>query len=154
MTKTPAPKCSAKSKQSGKRCKLPAIPGGTVCRFHGGSAPQVRRKAAERLEATKERVLLEMCRVAYVDPRTLFDAKGKLLAISKLDDIGARALAGITFDDSGGVRSIRLIDKKGALDSLMRHLGMFEDRLKVEATLANVATRLVNGRKRIAAAGA
>jgi hypothetical protein len=152
MTKTPALKCSAKSKQSGQRCKQPAIPGGKVCRFHGGAAPQVKRKAAERLEATKERVLLEMCRIAYVDPRSLFDAKGKLLPIPKLDDIGARALAGITFDDAGGVKSIRLIDKKGALDSLMRHLGMFEDRLKIEATLSNVATRLINARKRAAAA--
>src|SRR4051812_24468001 len=107
MTKTPAPKCSAKSKQSGKRCKQYAIPGGKVCRFHGGAAPQVKRKAAERLEATKERVLLEMCRIAYVDPRTLFDAKGRLRSIAQLDEMGARALAGITFDDDGGVRSIR-----------------------------------------------
>jgi hypothetical protein len=41
--------CSATSR-SGAQCSLAAIPGGTVCRFHGGSAPQVRAKAAERLD--------------------------------------------------------------------------------------------------------
>ena len=41
--------CSARSKQTGKQCRKPAIPGGTVCRFHGGAAPQVKNKARERL---------------------------------------------------------------------------------------------------------
>lgn len=42
------PQCTATSRGSGKRCKLPAIKGGTVCRRHGGSAPQVKRAARER----------------------------------------------------------------------------------------------------------
>jgi len=41
--------CSAHSKQTGERCKQPAIKGGTVCRFHGGTAPQVQRKADQRI---------------------------------------------------------------------------------------------------------
>lgn len=45
-------RCTATSKGSGARCKRSAIPGGTVCAMHGGSAPQVRAKAQERqLEA-------------------------------------------------------------------------------------------------------
>jgi hypothetical protein len=46
-----APRCRARSKQTGNPCKQPAIPGGTVCRYHGGSAPQVQQKALERLLA-------------------------------------------------------------------------------------------------------
>ncbi len=42
------PQCTAHKRSSGDRCKLPAIKGGTVCRRHGGSAPQVQRSARER----------------------------------------------------------------------------------------------------------
>jgi hypothetical protein len=44
--------CVGTSKTTGQRCRLSAIPGGSVCaRYHGGAAPQVRRKARERLDA-------------------------------------------------------------------------------------------------------
>jgi hypothetical protein len=46
-----APRCTAKAKSTGGRCNNPAIFGGTVCRLHGGSAPQVKAKAQERLMA-------------------------------------------------------------------------------------------------------
>lgn len=42
--------CTATNRQ-GKRCGKPPIPGGGVCRLHGGSAPQVQAKAEERLAA-------------------------------------------------------------------------------------------------------
>ncbi len=41
--------CSAKAKSSGAQCKRPAVPGATVCRYHGGAASHVRRAAARRL---------------------------------------------------------------------------------------------------------
>jgi hypothetical protein len=41
--------CTAKSKRG--PCKQYAIRGGTVCKTHGGSAPQVKRAAALRLLA-------------------------------------------------------------------------------------------------------
>jgi len=44
-------RCTAKSKTTGKRCRKPPIPGGGVCHVHGGGAPQVRKKARERLAA-------------------------------------------------------------------------------------------------------
>ena len=45
-------RCWARRKD-GQPCGAPAIPGGTVCRRHGGSAPQV-RLAAERVRLTGE----------------------------------------------------------------------------------------------------
>jgi hypothetical protein len=44
-------RCTANSRQTGKRCKNASRPGGRVCRYHGGAASQVQKKAAERLRA-------------------------------------------------------------------------------------------------------
>lgn len=43
------PRCSASSKQTGKQCGARPIPGGTVCRWHGGAAPQVQKAARQRI---------------------------------------------------------------------------------------------------------
>jgi len=45
----PAVQCRATSR-TGKQCKNKAIPGGAVCRFHGGASPHVASKAAVRAE--------------------------------------------------------------------------------------------------------
>ena len=47
------PQCTAKAKSSGGQCKRQAIPGGTVCRWHGGSVPKVAALAAVRVEVSK-----------------------------------------------------------------------------------------------------
>lgn len=41
--------CKATARSTGNRCGRPAVPGATVCRYHGGAAPQVQRKAKLRL---------------------------------------------------------------------------------------------------------
>ena len=45
----PVVQCRATSR-AGKQRKNKAIPGGTVCRFHGGASPDVASKAAVRAE--------------------------------------------------------------------------------------------------------
>jgi hypothetical protein len=39
------------AKSTGERCTQPPTPGATVCRYHGGAAPQVQAAAARRLLA-------------------------------------------------------------------------------------------------------
>jgi len=39
--------------RAGNRCGLRPIPGGTVCKWHGGGAPQVKAAAAQRLATQK-----------------------------------------------------------------------------------------------------
>jgi hypothetical protein len=41
---------------NGGRCKREAEPGSVVCRLHGGAAPQVRKRAAERLIMSADHV--------------------------------------------------------------------------------------------------
>lgn len=62
-------RCTATSKQSGRRCKRAAVPGATVCATHGGKAPQVVAKANERLErAAAERAVATYGLAVEVDP--------------------------------------------------------------------------------------
>jgi len=42
---------------AGQPCRMTPIKGGTVCRVHGGSAPQVKRKAEERIAEARARFL-------------------------------------------------------------------------------------------------
>ena len=41
--------CTATAKSTGLRCRDWAVRGGVVCYHHGGNAPQVRRRAKQRL---------------------------------------------------------------------------------------------------------
>jgi hypothetical protein len=56
-------KCSA-HRQDGHPCKALAIKGGTVCRVHGGSAPQVRQAANRRLLEAIDPAAVELIRIA------------------------------------------------------------------------------------------
>ena len=87
---------------------------------------------SKRTEITQDRVLEEYARIAFFDPRKMFDADGNPLNISELDDDTAAAVAGLEvikeFDSDTGVTSYtkkyKIANKLGALDSVAKHLGM------------------------------
>lgn len=95
---------------------------------------------AQRTQITQDRVLKEFARIAFFDPRKLFRDDGTPRPINELDDDTAAAIAGLDvseeFDGSGPDRvfvgytkKYKVSDKKGALDSVARHLGMFNDKM-------------------------
>ncbi len=64
-----AQRCTARSKRTGEPCQAYAIEGGTICAAHGGRAPQVKRKAAERLEpAAAEQAVVTYGLPREIDP--------------------------------------------------------------------------------------
>ena len=72
MTSEPA-QCTATSSQSGQRCKARPMAGATVCSTHGGRAPQVRAKAAERLLEAKIRGELAKAEITPItDPAAAY----------------------------------------------------------------------------------
>ncbi len=59
----PLAQCRAKTR-AGQPCKGRVILGGTVCRMHGGAAPQVKKSAHERLAEMVDPLLTELFRIA------------------------------------------------------------------------------------------
>lgn len=95
------------------------------------------QKREERTEITQDRVLLEYARLAFYDPRKLFQPDGTPKPIEELDDDTAAALSGLEvrekFEGAGENRTFvgytkkyKLANKLGALDSLAKHLGMLD----------------------------
>lgn len=127
---------------------------------NGKIAARVRELQAghqKRHEVTVDRVVKEFARLAFLDIRKVFDENGNLRPIHELDDDTAAAIAGLEVEvrrvpgesdedlegqPHGGalkrqhgttarLHKIKLADKKGALDSIARHLGMFTDKTEV-----------------------
>lgn len=69
-------------RQDGEPCRAYAIHGGTVCVVHGGRAPQVKRKASERLAEARDLALLRLTESLGVhggpDDKVVLDAVVKL----------------------------------------------------------------------------
>lgn len=103
------------------------------------AALQMRMKAREvRTEITQDRVLQEYAKLAFLDPRRFYDETGTLIPVNLLPADVAAALVGVdvteSYDKEGQsaitTKKIKFIDKKGALDSVARHLGMFTDKVE------------------------
>ncbi len=112
-------------------------------------AVAVAQKAiGDKLGITAERVLLEVARIAFADPRELFDADGHMRPIHELSEDIARCVASvevvkekttITNGDKAKTKTRteeyttkpRLWDKPRSLDLLMRHLGLMKDKMEI-----------------------
>ena len=98
---------------------------------------EARKSQQTRTLITADRVLLEVARLSFYDPRRFFRDDGSPLGIHELDDDTAAALAGMDvieqFEGSGQDRQFvgylkkyKLTDKGANLERLMKHLGLYE----------------------------
>lgn len=84
----PERRCRAHSSRTGEPCKNAAIKGGTVCRFHGGAAKQVKANARARLENAADLMAKQLLGIAL----TAESESVKLAAIrDALDRSGLKA---------------------------------------------------------------
>src|SRR3989304_1468758 len=152
------PRCHARSRPG--PCKASAIKGGVVCGMHGGRAPQVKRKAAQRLAdlIDPDRALREAARLAYSDIGALLDDRGNLLPIRAWPReiraaVGQVEVVRRNVDSGDGHRDavlkVRLWDKPRALELLAKHLGLLKERLEVDVS-EGLVERLLAGRRRVA----
>jgi phage terminase small subunit len=85
-----------------------------------------------KLEITADRVLQEIAKLAFFDPRNFFEDDGSLKRIQDLDEHTRMALAGLEVMDlpegNGRLKKIRLADKGQNLERLGKHLKLFTDK--------------------------
>lgn len=86
------------------------------------------KKASLIAGLTVERTLKELARLAYADPRKLYDKKGNLIPVHMLDDDTAAAVASVEVDEiwsednvTGRTKKIKWHNKAQALDMAMKH---------------------------------
>lgn len=98
---------------------------------------EVLQQVQEETGITLKRTLQEIARIAFFDPRRMFDRDGNPLRLDQLDDDTAAVIAGLDVLEEwegagqdrvlvGHVKKWKLSDKKGALDMLMKHLGGYK----------------------------
>ena len=110
-----------------------------------------RAARSERTGITAERVLSELARVAFLDPRKLFNPDGTMKPLHELDDDTAAAIAGIELSEIrdedgrpiGVLKKIKIADKLVALDKLARNLGLLHDKLKISGDAENPLRMLI-----------
>lgn len=102
---------------------------------------KAREKTAQKLEITRERVLEEYAKLAFLDPRRFYNADGTLKKVPDMDEDTAAALMGFEVDEIkmgedspaiGVTQKIKWHDKKAALDSITRMMGWNQDKVKVQ----------------------
>lgn len=113
-----------------------------------------REEMQARTEITADRVVRELAKIAFVDPRRFFRTDGSLVPVHELDDDTAAGLAGleivVSVGDDGEVTKtarIKIADKRAALVDLGRHLGLFDrrDRLGTETNPLRMLIDSVQG---------
>lgn len=96
-----------------------------------------RAETINRMMLSAERTRLEIARLAYFDPRKLFNPDGSPKRITELDDDTAAAVAGLEvleqYDGSGQdrifvghLKKYRIADKNSALDKAAKIAGIYE----------------------------
>lgn len=93
-------RCTATSKAKGQRCGRSAIPGGTVCRYHGGAAPQVKAKALERLQAYQNRAI---DRLFELVEQTSYPSTAFAAVRDVLDRTMGKPIEQVSLDHSGAI---------------------------------------------------
>jgi phage terminase small subunit len=97
---------------------------------------------SKRTEITQDRVLLEIARLAFNDPRKAFDEEGKLLPVQEWPDDVAAAISAIKVTEARTedgdicqVKEVKFWDKGKQIELAGKHLAMFTDKVNISGKL-------------------
>lgn len=130
--------------KAAQRAGFNAVYGSTLIRMPDVRA-EIERLEAQAIEEVRiragvslERTLREAAKLAFYDVRNLFNEDGSPKPIHELDDATAAAIEGVEVVElwegrgeervyKGQVKKYKLASRKGAVDTLLRHLGGFKE---------------------------
>jgi phage terminase small subunit len=99
------------------------------------------QKACTKLEISPEKLLQELARLSFLDPRKLYNEDGSFKRLSELDDDTAACIAGMEVEEVKGhtvVRKIKFADKGASLERLGRYLKLFTDQVQHSGMIEHV----------------
>lgn len=102
---------------------------------------QLQAEIAKRTEITADMVVRELAAIGFADVRECFDQNGNILNPKKLPDSIAKVVAGIDVIEIKKdikVKKIKMWNKVAALESLAKHLGMYQQDAGATAININV----------------
>ncbi len=100
------------------------------------------KEREERTEITQDQVINELAKIAFFNPKEIFNDNGSLKNIKDIEDKDAGVIIGIDSYEEyigrgeereaiGETKKIKFADKLKALELLGKHLGMFKEEIKV-----------------------
>lgn len=104
---------------------------------------QIRLDTGKALDVTRERILQELMKIVYADPRNLFDADGKRVNPADWDDDVASTIAGVEIDLIGDIKSVKRWDKIQAIALLNKMLGFNAPDVTINKNV-NITTEPMN----------
>lgn len=104
---------------------------------------ELESKAIEKAELTVDRVVNELCNIAFFDIKNLYDENGQLMNIHDMPEETRRAISGIETNEIknkrgvivGLTRKVKTNDKIRALELLGKFKQMFVDRIEERKTV-------------------
>ena len=108
-----------------------------------------RKERAERIKIDADDVIGLLAGMAAYDPNDMFEADGTIKNISAMPPEARAAIAGISLDDQGRIRNLKLADRGKAIDMLGRHLGIFKS--EAEEAGSDFIEVLTKAQKRVEA---
>lgn len=134
--------------RAGYSTKYAHVTGSALCKKPAVQTLIQERMAerCQRLELDQNRVLLEIARLAFNDPRRAFDAAGAMLPVRDWPDDTAAAIASVKVNEIrdadgrvvGETKEVKFWDKGKQLELAARHLGMLNDKLEIGTPVAQL----------------
>lgn len=104
------------------------------------SIQEAMRERIERIEFTQIDVLRQWARIAFADLKHVVTWDDNGIHLKHSDEVDGTILQEIseTISPKGGItKSVKINDRMKALESLARHFGMFNDKLKITGNMTN-----------------